>query len=212
MQILSTQRNCPAILRSIRVGISNLLHAQIILVYRNESPNMMELFEHEDFNSGLHFFQIWRWIREFSNTFQGQNFIIINIFKTTGINISCVQNRWISLIWKMAKIHSDLEYLNRSRSNLTGVNFLDLTHNGGTPFRLQWPFTQKWLQWTSLECRKLVSVKLLCVLKDRNFERKFIYNNNNKLYLKKVQYSIETSLAELALHWAFCPIGYILTN
>jgi hypothetical protein len=139
--------------------------------------------------------------------------LLLSIFsKQPEINISCVQNRWISLIWKMAKIHSDLEYLNRSRLNLTGVNFLDFTHNGGTPFRLQWPFTQKWLQWTSLKCRKLVSVKLLWVLKDRNFERKFIYNNNNKLYLKKVQYPIEISLAELALHWAFCPIDYILTN
>ena len=35
-------------------------------------------------------------------------------------------------------------------------------------------------------------------------------NNNNKLYLKKVQYSIETSLAELILQWAFCLIDYLL--
>jgi hypothetical protein len=38
-------------------------------------------------------------------------------------------------------------------------------------------------------------------------------NNNNKLYLKKlkkVQYSIETSLAELILQWAFCLIDYLI--
>jgi hypothetical protein len=34
-------------------------------------------------------------------------------------------------------------------------------------------------------------------------------NNNNKLYLK-VQYSIETSLAELILQWAFCLIDYLI--